>query len=236
MAIAKVGDPYTYYYIKPNADGSINIGSGVNINIGSITAEIDVKAFADYAGGSVDAQVIYAGSNWFQGSFQPILVRVDSSDPSFANGSAEGLSVDTDGYLRILNKNYTIATDSNRVEEIDPITQHYVGPEHLVDETNLAAGSYRYEFSMDGYKHASIQWNNSGGVTMTIWAANDTSADTSSDSGWEDVTTEVTGNASEADNNGIAFIDTNMCVGKFMIRMITSDSSNSLDVWIKRGN
>ena len=103
MAITQVGDPYSYYWIKPNEDGSINIGSGVNINIGSVSAEIDASAFADYTGGSADAQIIVAGSTWYNGSFLPILGHVNPSDPVYTANTARPLNISKIGRLKTDN-------------------------------------------------------------------------------------------------------------------------------------
>jgi len=101
MPITKVGNPYTYNFIKPNSDGSINIGSGVNINIGSVTAELDANAFADFAGGSCDAQIIVAGSNWYAGSFIPILGQVSKDDQSYTTATAQAPTLTTTGRLKV---------------------------------------------------------------------------------------------------------------------------------------
>ena len=113
---------------------------------------------------------------------------------------------------------------------------HNIAGEHLVDEVNESVGTYRSLIDMSNYKNGSIQWALSGGVTMTIWATNSETADSTADTEWENVTTSITGNASEVDNSGIAFLDTNIRCLKLMVKRVTSDTSNASDVWISRGN
>lgn len=130
---------------------------------------------------------------------------------------------------------YDKSARANRQVDVNPSSQHAVYSEPIVDEANEAAATYRKMFSMQGYSNASIQWNISGGVTMTVWTTNDPSADESADTGWEDSTTEITGNASEVDNTGIALIPT-LRVRAVMIKRITSDASNASDVLVSKGN
>ncbi len=128
------------------------------------------------------------------------------------------------------------ATDTaDRNNEIDPITEHNVGPEHIIDETNQSASTYRSIIDLNSYKDLSLHWVLSGGVTLTFWASNDASADDSSDTGWEDVTSIVTGNASEVDNSGIAFVDI-IRVDRLMIKYVTSDATNATDIFTMKGN
>ncbi len=131
-------------------------------------------------------------------------------------------------------KGYSSAMDANQSVELAPISEAYI-KEVLVEETNESADTYRASFSMSGSKSASLQWDISGGVTLTVWATNNDDADTSADTDWEDITTQVTGNASEVDNSGIAFIDTNMMIDRIMIKRVTSDATNASDVIIKKG-
>lgn len=135
------------------------------------------------------------------------------------------------------DKSFTGATDSKRTQEIDPLNEKYV-PEELVDETNLSAAT-RYYPSADGmpmapYKDLSIQGEVSGGVTVTVEARQD-------DAGtWLDITpagyellTNTLGNASFVDTNFIVDFD-NLNMWRFRIRVVTSDATNAVGLWIRR--
>ena len=128
---------------------------------------------------------------------------------------------------------YSWAANAIRVKIIDPLNLQYLN-EHLVDGSNEVAATYRSEVDMKGRKSGSLQWNNSGGVTMTVWATNDASADTTADTGWEDITTSITGNGSEVDNSGIAFLDTNLIADRIMIKRVLSDATNASDIFFNK--
>ena len=64
------------------------------------------------------------------------------------------------------------ATNSNRVEETDPISSHHV-EETLADVTNGADATYYYYFDMDGFKYFTTQLTLNGGsgtCTATVEA------------------------------------------------------------------
>uniref|UniRef100_A0A6M3K5V8 Uncharacterized protein n=2 Tax=viral metagenome TaxID=1070528 RepID=A0A6M3K5V8_9ZZZZ len=91
----------------------------------------------------------------------------------------------------LVNAGYTWATSSNRSEEIDPISTHYLN-ESLLDTTNISAATHYYPSStgasMDGYKGLSVTGkliDADGTLTVTVEATND--EDTTSGD-WEDVT------------------------------------------------
>jgi len=118
-----------------------------------------------------------------------------------------------------------------RMELVNPPQEQYNGGIHFVDESNQAAATYLKLWSRKTFLHGSIQWKISGGVTLKIYASNDETADTSSMNGWQDVTTQITGAATQVDNTGIAFLDTNMAFSKIMVEWVCSDATNAVDVW-----
>jgi len=129
----------------------------------------------------------------------------------------------------------TTATSSLRVEEIDPITTHNVN-DQIIDESNHAATTERTIIDHENYKNGSLEWTNSGGVTLTIFGCNNDSADASADTGWTDLTTEITGVASQVDNSDLVFLDSNIRISRLMIKLVYSDTSNAADVWYYKGN
>lgn len=77
----------------------------------------------------------------------------------------------TDGIGRIQLANFTALTLSDRVEEIDPISQHYVA-ETLAAVVNGADATYDYYVDMAGYAKGGFQFALdcvAGTVTATIW-------------------------------------------------------------------
>ena len=76
-------------------------------------------------------------------------------------------------------RSYTIATDSKRVEEIDPLDQKYV-PGNLVDTTNVSAATHYYPSAtgstMDGFQDQSMTGkfiDADGTLTLTLEVSND---------------------------------------------------------------
>lgn len=60
MTMYKVGDPYTFHHIKPNKDGSINLGSSTSSNL---------FVFGSYVNSElVDTTYVAVGSNYYPGS------------------------------------------------------------------------------------------------------------------------------------------------------------------------
>lgn len=87
-----------------------------------------------------------------------------------AGGTYHVLLTDANGQLQLAN--FTALTLSNRVEEIDPISQHYVA-ETLADVTDQADATYDYYVDMSGYSRLGFQLDLScglGTVTATVWA------------------------------------------------------------------
>jgi len=72
-----------------------------------------------------------------------------------SGGTYHVLLTDVNGQLQL--SNFTVLTVSNRVEEIDPISQHYVA-ETLADVTNgTDGGPYLYYVDMAGYSRGGFQ-------------------------------------------------------------------------------
>ena len=104
------------------------------------------------------------------------------------------------------------------------------GRETLVNTVNVAAGTYRYAYTMGVFRNLSLHIQALGGVTVTFWATNDPSASTVSDDHWVDITELVFGALNLVDESGIYFIDTSILPYKFMIKYVTTDNTNSLKV------
>jgi len=133
----------------------------------------------------------------------------------------------------LAGESFTDATQSDRVEEIDPISEHYI-EEELVDTTNVAAATNYYPSSdgkvLGAMNLVSIQGMISGGVTATIEATWDDAASPD----WVDITpagydllTNVTGGASFVDTNFALDFD-QINAKKIRIKSVTSDATNAV--------
>ena len=183
------------------------------------------------------------------------LKVTDSSDVTsiFVNGSDDvSLSV-SGGIVTIAGAGTPLATgdtydlgvnlqDKGYDKDLDHIKTgventewaHYTSIEHIIDEANVAAATYRKEFTATGYRDFSFHLNGSGGVTFTIWATNDDTTDETSDTGWIDISSSILGSVSLVDDSGIYFIDTQQMPLKYMIKYVASDATNAVDAWIRK--
>jgi hypothetical protein len=114
--------------------------------------------------------------------------------------------------------------------------------DELANETDIAAGTYYYPdedgLSMDGQDDLSLGYVLSGGVTMTVWAHQDSSSEESPT--WHDITrsgydtvNNATGAASYVNLSGILDFD-NLNVMKFRIKIVTSDGTNTVVIKSRR--
>ncbi len=133
------------------------------------------------------------------------------------------------------NNSEDFGVGAKKTSEQNPEYAHTTSVEHPVDATNQTAASYRTIIQMDTYVAASLHLKGSGGVTFTVWASNDSTADDTADTGWVDISSTVLGAASLVDSEGIYFLDTRIVVDRIMIKHVTSDASNATDIWIKKG-
>uniref|UniRef100_A0A6M3KPE3 Uncharacterized protein n=3 Tax=viral metagenome TaxID=1070528 RepID=A0A6M3KPE3_9ZZZZ len=125
-------------------------------------------------------------------SGKPVAIGgIAKSSQQTAVADADRVKAVLNLYGELVNAGYTWATQSNRAEEIDPISTHYLN-ESLLDTTNISAATHYYPSStgasMDGYKGLSVTGkliDADGTLTVTVEATND--EDTTSGD-WEDVT------------------------------------------------
>jgi hypothetical protein len=110
---------------------------------------------------------------------------------------------------------------------------NYTDVEHIIDEADVDADTYRVEFYPGNTKNLSIHVKGSGGVTITLHETNDDSADTSSDDGWNDITNDVFGSATLVDTGAMAHIKSRKPL-KYMVKYVTSDDTNAIDCWIRK--
>lgn len=128
------------------------------------------------------------------------------------------------------DKGYDTDLDADKNLVQNPVYAHYTDPENVVSVVNAVTGTYRVEWEMASYKYMSIQIALTGGVTGTIWATNDSNADTDSDLDWVDTSADILGQSSVVDDKGIYFVDTPTMPLKFMFKYICGDATNAVDV------
>jgi hypothetical protein len=132
----------------------------------------------------------------------------------------------------IPNPAFVPATQSNRSEEIDPISQHFVSAT-LVDITNGTDGTYYYYVDMNSFKHLGAQWTISGGsgtCTMTIEGTMQDDGTAPGSCNFDDITNDVTGVASFTADDLLA--DSAGVLGCFKyvrFKVVASSGSNDAD-------
>jgi len=122
---------------------------------------------------------------------------------------------------------HTWATNSNRVEEINPISQQYVA-ETLLALTNIAQSTTAYGYiDMAGVKYLGIQGETSGAtptdvLTVTLEATCQDDGTAPASCTYQDVTTGLSGVASWVDTDFFALIDTPLPVKYLRVKYVTS--------------
>jgi hypothetical protein len=121
-----------------------------------------------------------------------------ASATEYADGDAAILQTDINGNLKVRTNGYDSGTDSNKVFEVNPISDHHV-EETLVENATEADGTNYYYVDMDGYKNFSAQIEvipGSGSMTVTLEATNQDDGTVAASCTYQDVTTALTGVAS----------------------------------------
>ncbi len=229
--ITAFGSPSTIATFKSPSDFTATYTSTTTITLSSLPFTISDSSQVVYlrmVPSSGDATVYVNGSGGVTLTVNSRVITIAGAGTPFASGDVYEVGINAQ------QKAYDSSTDQNKVSVGNADYAHTTSVEHLVDETNEAAASYRKVIQADTYKHMCIHLKGSGGVTFTVWASNDDTADDSADTGWVDVSTTVLGAASLVDSEGIYFIDTAMMPERYMIKHVTSDSSNATDIWCKR--
>ncbi len=116
----------------------------------------------------------------------------------------------------------------------NPEYDHYTAANHIINELNKTAGTYRIEVFSDSYKNHAIQLAGSGGVTFKLYATLDPTATTSSVTYWEDVSNTIMGAASLVNSTGLYFVDTAMMPVRFMVEYVLSDATNAIDAFWRK--
>jgi len=130
------------------------------------------------------------------------------------------------------NNSQDYSLEQDKVGVQNPEWAHYTSVEHIIDEANVAASTYRKEFTVEGYRNFVFHLNGSGGVTMTLWTTLDDTTDETADTGW--VRVDPTIFPDLVDGETVFYVDTPQMPLKYMIKYVTSDATNAVDAWIRK--
>jgi len=121
------------------------------------------------------------------------------------------------------------------IEQAPAYKQNYV--ETVLDLTDTAVATIRTIIDWTDVRSGSIHLNCTGGVTFTLWASNNSAADNSADTNWIDVSTLILGAASIVDNAVFKPINPDILMpDRFMLKYVTSDTTNTVQCFVKRAN
>ena len=125
----------------------------------------------------------------------PQSVRADLGTGNVDRGT-QRVTLASDGFFPTLFNNiYTALTQSIRVEEIDPISQHYVA-ETLIDVTDTADATYDLYTDQAGYGKSGWQIDLNcglGTVTATIWGTMQDDGTAPAGCAFQDITMDLVG-------------------------------------------
>lgn len=228
--ITSFGSPSTIAEYKSPSDFTATYTSSTTITLSgvSFTATSEEIVYIRVIPLSGDAEVYTNGSSNVTMTISGNVITIAGAGTPFTTGDLYEVGINSQ------KKAYDLDLDVNKDVVQNPEWAHYTSTEHVVDETNVAADTYRIVVNQEGYRNACLQLNGSGGVTFTVWASLDDTADDSADTGWIDISTSILGAASLVDDSGIYFVDTTLMPDRYMFKYVTSDTTNSVDAWFKR--
>jgi hypothetical protein len=137
---------------------------------------------------------------------------------------------------------YSWPTQSNRTEEVDPISMHHV-EETLVNATNITTNTTTYAYlDMDGFKYFSLQGVTSGTtptdvLTVTVEATNQDDGTAQASCSYVDVTNALFGVSSWVDMDFFAVASVPVACKYVRVKYVTSNGGGNdadLVVYSKR--
>lgn len=142
------------------------------------------------------------------------------------------LLIDDNGNVVNIANTYDTTNNSLNVVNQNLDSTNFTQPQHVIEATNKAVGTYRVEVSAIDYISASFHLSCTGGTTMKLYATNNGDADTTSTTGWVDVSSTILGSSSITDTDAYAVTDTDWKPLKYMIEYETTSSTNTIDTWV----
>lgn len=138
--------------------------------------------------------------------------------------------------LDVKSASYNESTGGDEFTRLNPEYAHRTTCTEVITETNLDTDSTYYAFEMDTYDNAIVYWFLSGGATLTVYVSPDENASSTDETtgDWINAGTFLLGAASVSDEDDFFTIDSSIQFEKVLIKVETSDATNSISVWEKR--
>jgi YHS domain-containing protein len=138
-------------------------------------------------------------------------------------------------YGEMVNAGFTWATNSNRIEEVDPLDQKFVG-ETIANASSQGDGTTYYYFDMAGFKTFGLQIEDApggaGDETYTFEATLQDDGTAAASCTYQDVTNDMFGVASAVtDDMWMADLDTPIKYGR--VKVVRANDGGATDgAWI----
>jgi hypothetical protein len=192
----------------------------------------DWDAVHDSAIGT-DGAVLMAEAANFDGAALPNNVD--------AEGDAVRLKASQYGvqYVMLVNEDgsaqpaYDSATDSNKVSEVNPISEHHV-EETLINATNIINGTYYAYLDMDGYRFLGLQIEIGAAVdscTVTVEGTLQDDGTAPANCTYQDVTALLFGVANTSSST-MWMMDTPMSFKYIRVKYVTAGGNNDADLTV----
>lgn len=132
------------------------------------------------------------------------------------------------------DKAYDEALDSDITTVLNPDYEKWTSQELLIDLA-VDAETNRFVIPMEGYKDLSTHRKITAGgtVDITLWGTNNPDADDTADTDWVDITADYFAKATSGTSE-VAEVSENIFFMKLMIKVVTTGTTNLIDVYIKK--
>ena len=152
----------------------------VNTDIKNAVELIDDAVYADSAAFTVGSSKGIA-----------LLGQYHTTEDTAGDGEVGALHMTSDKHLKVQADGYDVATDSQKVFEVSPISEKYVSTEHVT----AGAATASYYINMEGYSKLTLQFQTVTDCTATINFSVDPDEDGADAGDYIDVTNTYTGAA-----------------------------------------
>ena len=223
----------TLYGVKADNSTTLTADYKVEMGIsggggGGLESDVNIDEIGAQSVATDDAAMVASPK------FLPIGGEYRASATTYADGDATVLQTDVNGSVKVdlAGGAYTVATDSLRVEEINPLSQQYVG-EEIISETNITTNTTTYAYiDMAGVKYLGLQGETSGAaptdvLTVTLEASLQDDGTVASSCTYQDVTAALAGVASWVDTDFSVFVDTPLPVKYLRVKYVTSNGGGN---------
>lgn len=221
-------------------DGSATYTSNVTITCAGFPFTVDSTicriSYIAYKPSAGSWTVLVNGTNGVSMTSSSNVITVSGAGTPFASGDSYRVGI------AYQTKGYTAGTASNRMQEIDPISEKHV-EETLIAVTNQTTNTTAYAYmDMDGYSTLALQGETSDTtptdvLTVTVEASIEDDGTAAASCAYQDVTNLLFGVASWVDTDFFGVVNLPFPVKYIRVKYVTSNGGGNdadLTVYAKR--